>query len=131
MDWVREYHDTFYIEKEFEGYTYKLRITAYSSNKSVKFWVAASSGKKRKEKDIYKDKENKSLGGMKALMWLKEMMYAFPAYYNKYYPFEANKKQYLQIHWADSRRRDIYQRLLKEGFQFIVDSGQKLLMKKL
>jgi hypothetical protein len=41
----------------------------------------------------------------------------------------SNKKQYICVAWADSRR-DIYQRLVKEGFIFTMDDGEKILMKR-
>lgn len=130
-DWVKVDYETFYAEKFFNGCVYRLTIIAYSSNKSVKFWIAVSSGRKRKDLDIFEDKETKSFGGLKALMWLKNKMYEFPKFYNDHYSFEANKKQYFQIRWADSRRREIYRRLIKEGFRFIRDGHRKILMKKI
>jgi hypothetical protein len=44
--------------------------------------------------------------------------------------YNSNKKQYICVAWADSRRRDIYQRLVKEGFIFTMDDGEKILMKR-
>jgi len=128
MDWKRHPEDrwTYYQEETFNGYVYRVSISVYEWKKSTKFWVAASSGKKRKEKDIFEEKENKSLGGMKALLWIKNKMFEFPKWYNS-----TDENQYILVHWADSRRRDIYQRLIKEGFQFMVDDGRKILMKKL
>ena len=55
-------------------------------------------------------------------------MYDFPKYFSNRV---RNRTEYLMIGWADSRRRNIYQRLEKEGFLFMVDNGNKILMKKL
>jgi len=132
MEWIEDSdYYLWYTEEVFEGYTYRLSMSVHESSKSIKFWVGASSGKKRKDKNIYHDKENKSLGGIKSLFWIKRMMYEFPIYYTKMYPWKANKTKYICVGWADNRRRDIYQRLQKEGFQFIIDEGRKILMKKL
>lgn len=35
------------------------------------------------------------------------------------------------ISWSDSRRRDIYKRLEKDGFRFTLDEGKKVLMKRI
>ena len=80
------------------------------------------------EIDIFEDKENKSLGGIRALFWIKEAMYDFPEFYSNYVD---GRNQYICIGWADSRRRDIYARLQKEGFTFTMEWGKKVLMKKL
>ena len=92
------------------------------------YWVHVSSGKKRKEFEIFEEKESKSLGGIRALFWVREAMYDFPKYFSNRV---RNRTEYLCIGWADSRRRNIYQRLEKEGFLFMVDNGNKILMKKL
>jgi hypothetical protein len=70
------------------------------------------------------------LGGLRALLYIKEAMYDFPTYY-KNRVNTSNFKEYLMIGWSDSRRRDIYKRLEKEGFQFGTYEGKKVLMKKL
>jgi hypothetical protein len=57
-------------------------------------------------------------------------MYDFP----KFYADRRNIKElntYICIGWADSRRRNIYQRLEKEGFRFSMEDGKKILIKKL
>lgn len=115
------------VSKEFEGDIYTVIITAYRTFKSEKFWIAASSGKKKKHRKVLEEKELKSRGGIKALLWIKEVVLAFPAFYEN----PHNKKQYIVIHWSDSRRRNIYKRLEREGFKFAIDEGFKVLMKRL
>lgn len=129
--WVRVDSDFYYIEKEFNGSVYRVEIYVWEYPKSVKFWVGASSGKKRKDRKIFIPKDNKSTGGLKALLWIKQMALEFPDYYSQHRWWIENKKKYICIHWADNRRRDIYQRLQKEGFEFILDGGKKILRKKL
>jgi hypothetical protein len=132
MEWIKDplYTNTYYITEKFNGYQYNVLVITEETDKSVKYWVHTSSGKKRKEFEIFEDKENKSLGGVRALFWIKEAMYDFPIYFNKRRSV-VNKREYICIGWADTRRRNIYQRLEKEGFQFMVERGQKILMKKL
>ena len=113
--------------KEFNGDLYVVTIWVDKSLKSDKFWIGVSSGKKRKHRKIFEEKEYKSKGGLKALLWIKDSIFDFPIYYGNTY----NKKQYICLHWSDARRRDIYSRLERYGFQFVFEDGQKILMKKL
>ena len=130
MEWIKDkdYTNTYYTTKKFNGYQYNVFIVVEDNTKSVKYWVSVSSGKKRAEFEIFEDKENKSLGGIRALFWIKEAMYNFPEFYSKRVD---GRNQYICIGWADSRRRDIYARLQKEGFTFTMEWGKKVLMKKL
>lgn len=123
--WWNIYHKC----KEFNGFTYSVQITVLENQKSQKFYVAVASGKKRKDMEVFEQKAEKSLGGMKALLWIKETVLEFPKYFNKVKT--AKKNQYICIGWADSRRRNIYERLKKDGFIFMMDEGQKILIKKL
>jgi len=132
MEWIKDpkYTNTYYTTKKFNDYQYNVIIITEQTNKSIKYWIHVSSGKKRKEFEIFEDKENKSLGGIRALFWIKEAMYDFP----KFYADRRNIKElntYICIGWADSRRRNIYQRLEKEGFKFSMEDGKKILIKKL
>lgn len=131
MEWVRINSEHYYIEKEFNGSVYRVEIYIWEYPKSVKFWVGASSGKKRKDRGIFMEKETKSPGGIKALLWIKEKVLEFPGYYSKNRWGFGKKTQYICVSWADSRRRDIYQRLQKEGFEFVFDEGKKFLRKRL
>lgn len=126
MNWVRVNKDFYYIEKEFNGSVYRIEIYIWEYPKSIKFWVGASSGRKRKDREIFIDKENKSTGGIKALIWIKDKIFEFPKFFGS-----KIKNQYICIRWSDNRRRDIYKRLEKEGFQFTIDEGKKILRKKL
>ena len=113
----------------FNEYKYKVEISTEERSKSIRFWVGLTSGKKRKELNIYEDKKNKSLGGIKALLWAKKAILAFPNYFKEKYVTD-DVKLYICIHWADSRRRDIYQRLERDGFYFSTIDGNKTLIKK-
>lgn len=132
MDWIRDRDckgKVYYTSKDFNGCKYYLYMSVYEYSKSDKFWVSISSGKKRKYIHVFEPKENKSTGGLEALFWIKNTMLEFPDFYNRHR--ESIKSQYICVSWADSRRRDIYQRLTKEGFVFTMDKGEKILMKKL
>lgn len=130
MEWIRDRsydYKVFKCSETFEGYVYTIMIYVEEVEfKSVKFHIGVSSGKKRKHREIFEHKEYKSKGGLKALMWLKDKTLEFPEYYDS-----KIKNQYICIGWADSRRRDIYKRLEKYGFQFTFNEGEKILMKKL
>lgn len=132
MDWTKDskYTNVWITTEKFNGYQYNVIVIPEQTDKSIKYWISVSSGKKRKEFEIFEDKENKSLGGIRALFWIKNAIYDFPKFYAKRIGI-SKLKQYLMIGWADSRRRNIYQRLQKEGFQFMIDDGNKILMKKL
>jgi len=130
MEWKRYRRDEgeFYYKNEyFSGFKYHLEVCVDFTFKSEKFWFALSSGKKRKELKIFEDKERKSGGGIKALIWAKNEILGFPDYIDNTF----NKNRYICIRWADSRRRDIYQRLEKEGFEFQMIDNIKTLVKKL
>ena len=130
MEWIKDkaYTNVYYTSTIFNGYQYNAVMALEETDKSVKYWFSISSGKKRKEFQIFEDKENKSLGGIRALFWIKEAMYDFPLFYG--YRIRG-RKQYLCVGWADNRRRNIYERLIKEGFQFRSERGNKILIKKL
>ena len=85
-----------------------------------------SSGKKRRDLRVFEPKETKSTGGVKALFWAKKVILEFPEYYGNPY----NQKQFICVHWADSRRRNIYSRLIAEGFEFGTRENKKILIKK-
>lgn len=123
-----EYMDSFYCTKEFNGYTYWVEGWAHINAKSIHLWIGASSGKKRRDLSIFEEKDNKSMGGIRALLWIKQMVLEFPEFYRRY---AHGKQMYLCIGWADTRRRDIYERLKSEGFMFMVVDGRKCLMKKI
>ena len=131
MEWTQYHRDRglYYFKKEdFNGYTYHLEAYIDSSYKTEIYWFALSSGKKRKELDIYEEKEKKSKGGIQALVWAKKEILSFPDFARN----PLKKKRYIAIRWADSRRRDIYTRsLIKEGFIIQIINKEKVLIKKL
>lgn len=117
----------YYARETFNSCNYYIYFSVVSTFKSEKIWISVSSGKKRKDAFIFEPKDNKSLGGIKAFFWLKAAMLGFPEYFGN----SLNKSQYLVVAWADSRRRDIYERLTREGFTFTIEDNTKVLMKKL
>lgn len=128
-EWHKINTHEYEIHQVFNGYIYLLNIVVEENWKSFKYWIAAGSGKKKKDLRVFEERFSKSFGGLTALLWIKEKMMEFPEFYeNKYY---KPKNSYICIHWADSRRRDIYQRLEKEGFKFFTEHGVKILRKKL
>lgn len=129
MQWekLEDYIDVYVTYKLFNGFQYNTFVYVAETDKTRKFWISASSGKKRKEFFKFEDKENKSLGGIKALLWIKEAMLSFPSYFFR----DDGKKEYICIEWADSKRRDIYERLKSEGFMFMIENKKKILIKKL
>lgn len=131
INWIKDnrYTNVFTCTETFGKYKYVVEILVDYKPKTVRFWVALSSGKKRKELDVFEDKENKSFGGIRALFWVKKAILHFPEFYTKGYITE-DVKCFICIHWADSRRRNIYKRLEKEGFYFMHIDGQKTLMKE-
>lgn len=130
MEWIKDplYTNTYYTTEKFNGYQYNVLVITEESHKTIKYWIHASSGKKRREFEIFEDKENKSLGGIKALYWIRDAMFDFPRCFKNRV---GNRQQYICIGWADSRRRNIYSRLIKEGFEFRSEQGRKILIKKL
>ncbi len=106
---------------------YYLTIWDYEYSKNIKLFVGASSGKKRKHKNTFEEKDEKSLGGIKSLLWIKSEMIKFAIEYaNKWY----NKKDiYLCVGWADSRRKKIYSRLINDGFKLSKIDGDECLIK--
>ena len=134
MKWnkLEKYQDCFYTSKEFNGYTYNVVISVEKSDKSIKYFVAVSSGKKRKEFDIFEEKLNKSFGGVRSLFWIREAIYDFPVFYSARISSKDMRNKYLCIGWSDSRRKKIYQRYLeKDGFIMMRDNNYNVLMKKL
>ena len=134
MNWNKldKYQDCFYTSKEFNGYTYNVVISVEKSDKSIKYFVAVSSGKKRKEFDIFEEKLNKSFGSIRVLFWIRESIFDFPVFYSSRTSNKDKRNKYLCIGWSDSRRKKIYQRYLeKDGFILMRDNNYNVLMKKL
>jgi len=130
VEWIKDprYTNTYYTTKKFNGYQYNVLVITEESPKTIKYWIHASSGKKRREFEIFENKENKSLGGVRAIFWIKEAMYDFPRCFKN---MVRDRQQYICIGWSNNRRRNIYSRLIKEGFEFRSEQGRKILIKKL
>ena len=130
-DWTRDrdWGQVVYTKSRyFNGCKYCVFISV-ESKKCTKYSVGVSSGKKRKHLDIFEEKDSKSSGGIAALLWIKQMIYEFPKWYNENYIVIG--KQYLIIGWADSKRRNVYSRLLNEGFVYMIEYNRKVLRKEL
>lgn len=132
MNWEKDkrYANTFFCTEIFNDYKYVVSISTEERSKSIRFWVFASSGKKRSELEIYEDKPNKSFGGIRALLWMKKAVLSFPDYYHRHYRTEG-MKLIICIAWADSKRKRVYERLKKEGFFFSHIDGNETLIKKI
>ena len=76
--WLNTYEKT----KNFNGYTYRVSIIVEETRKSLKFWASISSGKKREDLEVYEEKDVKSKGGIKALIWCKNTILEFPKEYD-------------------------------------------------
>lgn len=87
MDWIKDtrYTNLYYVSKQFNGFTYNAVMTLEETDKSVKCYFSASSGKKRKEFEIFEDKDSKSFGGIKALFWLRDCLLDFPTFLRQNY----------------------------------------------
>lgn len=129
-----QYIDTWFICKKFGTCNYKLTVYVEVLNKSVKYNIGLSSGRKRSDLDIYENKDVKSDGGISALLWAVNTAMSFPELFKEKRSNFISKKiknHYLCINWADSRRRDIYARLNKYGFKFMNFNNEKTLIKKI
>lgn len=126
--WIKEQHEYYSLSKYFDKYEYKITVWIDESDKSLKYWFGVSSGNKRKDLEIFEEKDKKSYGGLKALLWIKNSIFEFSNFYKNYV---HGRKEYICISWADSRRRNIYERLTEYGFKFQTIYGEKILIKKL
>lgn len=131
-DWERDIKadDTFYKINKFNNTYYKISFTIYYFNKSIKVYIGATSGLKRKHLEDYEVNDYPRDGGIKALLWIKEEIKNLPSFLSEYYIL-SDRDMYICINWVDAKRRNVYSRLIKEGFRFMVDSGEKTLMKKI
>ncbi len=121
MEWERYERD----DLSFNGYYHifrkealfgkiKFRILA-SVNPDLDVFIGVSSGRKRKQLEIFEDKGEKNIGcGIEVLKWIKQSVLEFPEWHanNHSYPLRS-----LQIQASDKRRWEIYKRsLVREGF---------------
>lgn len=84
-------------------------------------WIVfISSGRKRRELDVFEDKESKSGNGWEIVKWAVECIKQFP------------EKGLMTIYPADARRKRIYSRfLLPLGFRYNRYDGNMCYMKRL
>lgn len=132
MEWKRENIDGWCVYntyKNFNGVEYKLSITVYDFQKSIKYFVSLSSGKKRKDLDVYEDKPFVSGNGLSPLLWAKDTMFTFPSYWKRNRCSEK-RKEYILVKAEDSRRRRIYERLRKYGFIKELHFGEIMFAKR-
>lgn len=115
------YINCFYTRTKINGYTYQLEYVKEDN----KYCISASSGTKRKDLEIAEAKDKKSKGGLEAIYWYLQRLINFKEENN------ITKPSYIIIFWSDTRRRDIYSRLLRYGFTFQMDYGKKCLMKRI
>lgn len=126
MKWLKDarFEDkVFYTTEKFNGCTYLVEIWIQEFSKMQRFWVAVSSGKKRKMLDVFEAKDIKSSGGLKALFWCRSAIYDFIEFYGPLKP------TYVCIAWSDSRRRDIYTKYLKDFKITMIDRKKVLTWK--
>ena len=95
---------------------YRMEFLIDLTLNSTKIYTSISSGKKRKLLNIFEEKIEKSFNGLKPLIIAKKIMYEFGEYYKKEWINYGDV--FLCIQWSDNRRKNIYSRLLKEGFRF-------------
>lgn len=131
MTWTKDKDGGFFTQKDFNGITYRLGVYPYTFSKSVYLYISLSSGKKRKVLETYMPRDYKTGNGIKPLLWAKEVLLTLNHDIFIKYNSDKKKKRYICIQWADNRRRNIYSRLIKNGFQFRMIHGEKVLLKKL
>jgi len=131
MNWEKDtkFTNVWHAFNTFNGFTYEVVAIIDKTDKSDKFWFSVGSGKKRKDISVWEQKDKKSLGGVSALIWIKNMILYFPEYYTSTPYGKDKKRRYLIIGWSDNKRRNIYERLKKYGFRFSMESGNKILIK--
>lgn len=124
--WVRDKRwtgEVYYTTAVFNNCVYKLEVEIEVRSKSEICWVALSSGKKRKFLDTFEAKPQKSTGGVKALVWAKNILEKISELLAR-----TDKKVYICIGWSDNRRRDIYSRYLTD-FHLGMINNRKVLIK--
>lgn len=124
MEWLQKWVDgylTFITEQEFNGDTYRVEVTKDEYCKTIKYWIALSSGRKRKDLEMFQEKDKKSRGGLKALFWARKAIKDFE---------KGISHGTLVIGWSDTRRKRIYQKYLKD-FQVMKFNEGFVLVKKI
>ena len=132
LKWTKDldFEDTYYKIKKYGNTFYKIEIFLCTYSKSAKVWASVSSGKKRKHLESFEENNYSRDGGIKALVWCKEEILSIFKFIEHIYNIEGLNK-YICIGWSDSKRRNVYSRLEKEGFYFMVEDRLKILMKKI
>lgn len=115
---------------KFNNTFYKFRVEIEFTDKTIKAYISASSGRKRKDLEIFEPRSEKPKGGIKALMWLKKELYELPKFLKDQFKVE-NFRVYICVGWINSQRRRVYSRLEKEGYLMTKDKFGFILMKEI
>lgn len=121
-----DYHFTEFYVNEVK---YRMEFYINLTLNSTKIYTSISSGKKRKLLNIFEEKGIKNNNGLKPLIIAKNIMYEFGCYYKKEWINYGDV--FLCIQWSDNRRKNIYTRLLKEGFRFTKVDNTTTLIKNI
>jgi len=117
LDWEidRDWMDCYFKIIKVNSTFYKMEVQASVEKKSISLNIALSSGKKRQHFDNFYDQDSvKRDGGIKALLICKNQIFKFC---NEYANKSHHKVIYIDIGWIESKKRDIYMRLEREGFR--------------
>lgn len=107
----------------------------YHRNKFADYNVVFVISSKRKNLNCSKMKHTTTgKAGLEGLLWAKKQIIEFQKFILEKFPKERypNEKVYISVGWADNRRRDVYERSLKQlGFDYQYVFGQKKLRKEI
>jgi len=137
--WIRldGYTNYFYLIFKENNTFYKIGIIREENNKSVKLWIDLISNRKKSKLDISTldskdyDTNHNSDGGIKALLKVKKYIEQYYLEDFSTYFILTKKTIYVCIGWWDSKRRNVYSRLLSDGYEYIMDHNKKILRKKI
>lgn len=106
---------------------------AYQPSNFVDFNInlVIHSKKKKLNSDIV---ENQNTGhvGLEGLLWAKHQIVEFEDYIKSKKDFFRNERVFLSVIWSDNRRRNVYERGLRDlGFKFCNAFNMKRLRKEI
>lgn len=125
-----KYRDIYFKIMKHSNTYYKVEMEVEYDDKMVRVWVSAASGRKRKHLNDFDINDYRRDGGIKALVWIKNEIMSIPESIKELYTFDK-ERMYICIGWVDNHRRNVYSRLEREGFVFMVDRGLKILRKRI